>query len=70
MPEDLDSVRKIQDSSEKNKEDNKPEIIVKSASREYEKPKYAEEADKKQTHPANESKDSMNFGGLIALQKQ
>lgn len=71
MPEDMDAMRKIQDSTpEKIKEENVLETKIKSAKREYEKSKFAEEVEKKQTHPANESKDSMNFGGLIALQKQ
>lgn len=67
----LENLRKAHESSEKKKEEPKSmeEMDRYSAQKEQEKSKFAEEGDKK-PHPANESKDSMNFGGLIALQKQ
>mgnify|MGYP007004539472 CR=1 FL=1 len=69
MPEDMDALHKNQHSSEKQKDEQKlSEKDENIESRLKEKSKFAiDEAEKKQTHPANESKDSMNFGGLIAL---
>jgi|SaaInl33SG_5_DNA_1037386.scaffolds.fasta_scaffold35721_1 hypothetical protein len=55
---------KNHESQEKPKENKLDEEA--SEQKEAEKSKNTDEVDKK-THPANESKDSMNFGGLIAL---
>lgn len=63
-PQDIDEMGKNHESQEKPKENKLDEEAIEQ--KEAEKSKNTDEVDKK-THPANESKDSMNFGGLIAL---